>query len=98
MLTEVRAVCHTSMKGQSAGEDLTALGGSLTEALLFRLPSVMAWALGMALSLPSRPGESFSSPSPAFLELLLPMNAAATPLAGHQALDTATLSTPCMGT
>ena len=35
------------MKGQSAGDDLTALGGSLTEeALLLRLPSVMACALG----------------------------------------------------
>ena len=64
----------TSMKGQSAGDDLTALGGSLTEeALLLRLPSVMACALGMALSLPNRPGPSFSSPSPAVLELLLPI-------------------------
>lgn len=64
----------TSMNGQSAGDDLTALGGSLTEeALLLRLPSVMACALGMALSLPNRPGPSFSSPSPAVLELLLPI-------------------------
>ena len=62
------------MKGQSDGEDLTALGGSLTEVLLLRLPSVMAWALGMALSLPNSPGElSFSSPSPAVLELLPPI-------------------------
>jgi hypothetical protein len=61
------------MKGQSAGDDLTALGGSLTEeALLLRLPSVMACALGMALSLPNRPGPSFSSTS-AVLELLLPI-------------------------
>ncbi len=65
----------TSMKGQSVGEDLTALGGSLTEVLLLRLPSVMAWALGMALSLPKSPGElSFSSPSPAVLELLPPIS------------------------
>ncbi len=63
------------MKGQSDGEDLTALGGSLTDVLLLRLPSVMAWALGMALSLPNSPGElSFSSPSPAVLELLPPIS------------------------
>ena len=62
------------MKGQSDGEDLTALGGSLTEVLLLRFPSVMAWALGMALSLPNKPGVlSFSSASPAVLELLPPI-------------------------
>ena len=63
------------MNGQSSGLDLVAFGGSLTEALPFLPPSVIAWTRGRAPSLPVKAGASDAAPSAAVLELLLPMTA-----------------------
>lgn len=68
---------RTSMKGQSSADDFTALGGSFIEALFLLPPSVMAWARGMAPSLPVTPGVSAAPPSPdgtLVLLMLFPMS------------------------